>query len=549
MPLSMATRFAVAHLNRPTYSFHKEGNFIRKWQLARDDFNAATVRKLRDRVAHRCSNPDCRVPTSSPRGDSDVSNIGTAAHICAAAPGGPRYKASMSKYERSSIKNGIWLCTNCSREIDNDVSLYPEKILQNWKATAEETAKKELGNKLPKNDDAINQMTTALAGVPQKSFLAAAISNVHVASAEALKKLDNRFEVDSEYKSGVSSFTIKAKEKVQVVLNVEAPFSKSFSDKYRDLIEKGKDFEIPTEGISASGSELLGQIMKESSRLKITAPKKTAIQKMSLFQESTGFEESLDDVKGSISLGSHSLNFDGLSCSGVFKVHYNIPIDGKSKKTKFSISLQFDQWNGKDIRLLPFHEKLLETFSRLRDGWKLITALEVDGIEIFRSTGMQFDDLDYVLEISSFLYYTEVCKKIAAAFSQIIKFKSDVSYTEEEFSSLARIVSDIEKKEGYSQGDLKGNASFELVITDPDETRKFLESKEAASIKFAANTGEFISLFDTHIPLPPLTIEQGPVILNVIGDYDDMKAGDTVTIELVPQENYRCIFKYETQHA
>ena len=56
----------------------------------RDNFSKQVIEKLRPRVANRCSNPDCRVPTTGPNLDiQKVSNIGIAAHICATARGGP----------------------------------------------------------------------------------------------------------------------------------------------------------------------------------------------------------------------------------------------------------------------------------------------------------------------------------------------------------------------------------------------------------------------------------------------------------------------------
>lgn len=53
--------------------------------LARDNFSKAIIETLKARVAHRCSNPDCRVPTSAPSSNDKVNSIGIAAHICAAS--------------------------------------------------------------------------------------------------------------------------------------------------------------------------------------------------------------------------------------------------------------------------------------------------------------------------------------------------------------------------------------------------------------------------------------------------------------------------------
>ena len=71
-------------------------------------------------------------------------NVGIAAHITAASPGGPRYCASMTTNERSSIDNGIWLCSNCSAMIDKDKKKYTVDLLHEWKRQAEKNASDEI---------------------------------------------------------------------------------------------------------------------------------------------------------------------------------------------------------------------------------------------------------------------------------------------------------------------------------------------------------------------------------------------------------------------
>lgn len=60
--------------------------------MARDDFTAPTKKRLAGRAGHRCSNPDCQTLTIGPQpGGNGTISLGEAAHITAAAPGGPRY--------------------------------------------------------------------------------------------------------------------------------------------------------------------------------------------------------------------------------------------------------------------------------------------------------------------------------------------------------------------------------------------------------------------------------------------------------------------------
>jgi hypothetical protein len=69
-------------------------------------------------------------------GEGEI-NIGTAAHICAAAPGGPRYDENMSPEERSSAKNGIWMCRDHGKAIDSTDPEFTVARLREWKRQAE----------------------------------------------------------------------------------------------------------------------------------------------------------------------------------------------------------------------------------------------------------------------------------------------------------------------------------------------------------------------------------------------------------------------------
>lgn len=109
--------------------------------MARDDFTALAVRSLRMRAALICSNPNCRKQTVAPSASDPESFVclGKAAHICAAAPGGPRYDANMSPEQRSGITNAIYLCGTCADLIDkNGGADYPPSVLLEWKEQHEQ---------------------------------------------------------------------------------------------------------------------------------------------------------------------------------------------------------------------------------------------------------------------------------------------------------------------------------------------------------------------------------------------------------------------------
>src|SRR6266851_5472339 len=114
--------------------------------MQRDEFPEATKRAIAARVAYRCSNPDCRAQTAGPQVEAGKTlNVGVAAHISAAAPGGPRYDHALSPEQRSDIENAIWLCQNCAKLIDNDPQRFTSRVLVAWRGLAEAVAQAEVG--------------------------------------------------------------------------------------------------------------------------------------------------------------------------------------------------------------------------------------------------------------------------------------------------------------------------------------------------------------------------------------------------------------------
>lgn len=118
----------------------------------RDNFTDKTRTELAKRVAYHCSNPDCRTVTVGPKESEDGSVItGIACHIYAAAPKGPRANPELTSDERSSIDNGIWLCSSCSSLIDKDPDAYPPDLLLTWKRDAEQEARYNLEDNSPQS--------------------------------------------------------------------------------------------------------------------------------------------------------------------------------------------------------------------------------------------------------------------------------------------------------------------------------------------------------------------------------------------------------------
>jgi len=104
------------------------------------------------RAGYKCSKPDCGILTSGADStDEGTINIGVAAHIAAAASGGPRYDSALSSEQRKHVSNGIWLCQNHAKLIDSDDSHFTVDDLLEWKRLAETRSFSEVVNSIPRS--------------------------------------------------------------------------------------------------------------------------------------------------------------------------------------------------------------------------------------------------------------------------------------------------------------------------------------------------------------------------------------------------------------
>ncbi|MCL8382943.1 NACHT domain-containing protein [Xanthobacter aminoxidans] len=120
----------------------------------RDEFSPATKRAIERQARGHCSNPACRRLTHAATSDGEGEiNIGQASHICAAAPGGPRYDAQMTPDERAAADNGIWLCDVHGRAVDAKDSKFTVEELRGWKRQTNEDSWRSVMHNVPFGPD------------------------------------------------------------------------------------------------------------------------------------------------------------------------------------------------------------------------------------------------------------------------------------------------------------------------------------------------------------------------------------------------------------
>ncbi|EEF78538.1 hypothetical protein [Methylophaga thiooxydans] len=516
--------------------------------MSRDNFTKAVIEKLKARVSNRCSNPECRVQTTAPSDSGGISNIGIAAHICAASPGGPRYDSSMSSSERKSLDNAIWLCSNCSIDIDRDLIRYTVDLLKEWKQIAENNARLELGKKIPSHKDTVNTITASLTGLGA-NFVPTAISNVHIASEKALEALDERFKVQSFFDGNMSTFRILAKETVPLQMIIPSEAAKDYQKQYMELVEHGKDVEIDASSFNFEGSRLFEELFNQPyGKLNISATNRKAIQKIWLVEKETSLVETFDDIHGDLRIGTKSFNFTGKSCADTFSTNFSKPIteNKTTHKVDLNFTVGFERWEGTDIQQIKYFEKFFSLFEKIALGWQIFTSLEVDGSKILTSQAMYADNSEFVKNTNSFLHYINSCRIIGRSLGVQINFKLDVSYSAEEHKRLAEITDIISGNQQFKSNEISDNLSTDIIVTDKKENvDKMLAIDKPISMRMVQNECETVELFGQEVVLPPKVFYFSSVTPKIYIDISNIQPGDTVNVEWIPEANSKFVVSYE----
>lgn len=511
----------------------------------RDEFSQKVKDRLSRRVSLRCSNPDCRVPTAGP-GETEmkISSIGVAAHIHAAAPGGPRYDPAMTPAERSSISNAIWLCANCSIFIDRDESRYTTMLLKEWKKVAEETAIREQGKKLPAEQDAVKQTTMALTGLSEK-FLPKAISNVHAATEKAVEILDPRFKVKTNYIDGKTVFEYHALDE-DVSFDIKVKGGEGV-EAVRRLLEEGVGAKLSAKDIDLGGFNLPGFSLSDAGSLEIKKNAKKSIQKIWLVEPSSGIIEPFDDVVGGVAFGSKAITFEGASCEDLFCVNYTHPLSTKANDltSNFIITLNFPKWDGGKINNLPYFKKIIDFFQRLVAGWDLYSSLEIHGNQIFKAKTTDLDKSDKIIGLYSTLLYIENAKMVAEKTKTEVVFKSEFSYTAEEAEKLDNAARIFKGEMVFNEKQIKSNPRFSLVLEcDGAELVKQLSPSSSTDLKMTEDGG-CLSIFGEEISLPDKVTYIKSVYITPPEGLGMALKGDEVSFECMPADGYEISHSYK----
>lgn len=508
----------------------------------RDDFLDNTKRLLRNRVGGRCSNPECRVPTDAPseEGPEKINSIGKAAHITAAAPGGPRYNPALKPDERKSIHNGMWLCANCADKIDKDEKTYTVALLHEWKEKAEENAKREQGKKLPDKMDAVNMLVAAATG-QTAVFLPNLVPNAIKATSGCLEKLDPRFTIETNYNRGITRYTLHPKEIVNFKLIANKSYSKEVSERFDELFSHGSDIAIDLSAVKIKGLPIVEKFLEDTKggvvRLE-NLEKQKIILKIETLSPDAREGSFFYDLHGSAVWGTESIRIEAQGLDGLVSINIKLPRYGKS--VEFTFSINFNLWNKCELNSIGYFNKIYGLHRDINNKWKINFSIEAKGLHFlffsYRDDG-RFSDRFFHLDFIRMAMY------ISRKLRHPIYYNSSFNITDDLHLKVKGIYEVLSRGtytspfHGTIRMELTASSCIAELFNQRDDKEKFF------LLRHDQTEDEKIPLFNQKIALPKLSRIFTKVKLEIVNSNNDIKTGDLLEIKLIPADNCECILE------
>lgn len=478
----------------------------------RDDFSSVTIRKIKEMSGDVCSMPGCRVITGGSKKLRDNSfSIGVAAHICAASPGGPRYDLRMSKEERKSYENGIWLCQTHSRMIDVDPARFPVNLLRAWKEEAESWSMTNVGQKLISQLDHDNAIRKAVGRsiaefVGGGDSINAPIQDILLGYEEGLNELDSRFLVKVARKSdGVLEHQIFSKPGEDGSFKLNIKKYGSVEDSIRRMVERGEKATFDRDDFEFSGSKLFEEISKgKGGRLHLGVEgKEVEFVIYMVFED--GDEEEFASFKSILTSGTKYGKITGQAFSGLLSVNFEYSLLGGS--SKLNIDFNSNVWVGQDVSRLGYFSNIKRIVRHLRRG-----GVRKFAAEVVRDRQAYRIGLGDVEDASPFIdavtWHVDLLNSVrvisGALFQPVIVKSFNVSVEDED--ALFRYASLLD---GDIVEAVKPGHEFCRGTFTPEGFKNFdeMQHKENEfSVRFVEDDGRFFNLLGNEVKPPPIDV-------------------------------------------
>ncbi|MXN73386.1 hypothetical protein GR157_01370 [Burkholderia sp. 4701] len=464
---------------------------------------------LAKRVNFRCS--VCDAHTVGPKtGTQDKEfSVGKAAHIKAAAQGGPRYDPVQSPEERASIENGLWACATCADLIDRDADAYSVEQLHQIKEEAERLARRRVGR----------SPEAALPALQSPSAIQGAIEALCRREAAQQELIDPRFKVSVRMSETGFVYELNAAtEPIDARIVVGARGKPREMLELRDFFDYGGTQDLVGLDVRIEGSPLFfsGNI----DRLQLSSRPRPMTMTMALEDEGRPL---FIEFIGNGTNGHKGFRFKGAAMGGMLSAVMTADYDGT--RADFSLSCNLLDWARKPVTRLPHFARLQGIFQVLASPTKAQLQCAHGGIEVDFGVGV-LDGSEHFLPLRVFFEEVAMLRTLNAFFGLDLTLPANLDDVMRDRGDMSELLALINlEKTGQREIQLT------LVPTDSvDEFKQLVANRTATAIRLSQPLN--LQIFDKSYgpfdvemicpaaivqPIGPIHIEPGiPAQLTVI---------------------------------
>ncbi|MQW91989.1 hypothetical protein GHJ48_06195 [Acinetobacter sp. dk771] len=210
-----------------------------------------------------------------------------------------------------------------------------------------------------------------------------------------------------------------------------------FSEKYGRLVEHGEFFHSSIENF-ISNSDAINSIFPKDVKDGIVTIKPTNLRK-GIIEITDQDDNVILDLEGDFIIGRKSFSICAYKFDNLIEISIkNIPLNLSSDTNNVAnISLGLENWQGIDIRFLPYFDKIKKIYERLENSTSLDFKILVDGLVIYKAINL--DMSKKLAWINNFLNYTNSCANIAKKNNLSITFNNECSFSSEEHRQIYEI--------------------------------------------------------------------------------------------------------------
>jgi hypothetical protein len=425
--------------------------------------------------------------------------LGRAAHITAAARGGPRFDAALTRQQRRSIHNGIWLCCDHADEVDTNRHRFPAELLRDWKASAEDAAQSELGKARPSREDAIHQVIAVLGAAPGK-WLPTAMANTSAAISKFLHEKDATVLIIPEFYNGQSNYRIESSSPIEIGFSASGRAREKLRDAITSVLAKGSDVVLPLASIAIKSSPAIEMLLQGAKELVIGGIPREGVLRIEL-QPTNGDDALSVEFCGEARHGSEQLSITASAFNGILSIQFEAPLARNSRTVRWTLTTSFSPWIGKSVATLPHLDRVTRFLRLLSTDVEATLEVEVDGLPLTKAA------IKRPAVVGGFKQQLEAFQYIVDARDICAALKLDLPFTNFSVTSRnadeAGHVADLFRTSREAR-QLREDEEFVLRIKPSDELLLSGQTEEGSLLK-AVTPKMSLSLFGHQVDIPSFT--------------------------------------------